>query len=152
MYEGSVERRTTAEYRRPRSRSWVHSRPDRVALWAFAVAIFAMFAAAASAEAGSGGVGSAGGGSAKYGELWDSVSDKNKRWARRTSECESGGDPNAVSPGGTYRGAFQFSRPTWRGAPKSPGGDPIDYSWRTQAVVAVYLKKAEGTGPWPNCG
>jgi len=49
MYEGSVERRTTAEYRRPRSRSWVDSRPDRVAMWAFAIAVVAMIAGATSA-------------------------------------------------------------------------------------------------------
>ena len=152
MYEGSVERRTTAEYRRPRSGGWVDSRPDRVALWAFAIAVVAMVAAATSAQAGSGGLDSGGDSAGKYGELWQNISDRNKRWARRTSECESGRDANAISPDGTYRGAFQFSRPTWRHAPKSPGGDPIDYTWRTQAVVAVFVKKREGTGAWPNCG
>jgi hypothetical protein len=151
MYEGSVERRTTAEYRRPRSGTWVDSRPDRIALWAFAVAIVAMIAGAASAQAGSGGMGTTAE-AGRYDRLWDGISDRNKRWARRTSECESGGNAKALSPGGTYRGAFQFTRRTWRRAPKSPGGDPVDYRWRTQAVVAVYLKKREGTGAWPNCG
>lgn len=28
--------------------------------------------------------------------------------------CESGGDPHAVSPRGTYRGKWQFDLPTWR--------------------------------------
>ena len=77
---------------------------------------------------------------------------RNKRWASHTAKCESGKDPNAIGGGGLYRGAFQFMKSTWRGAPKSPGGDPIKYSYRTQAVVAVYLKKRDGTGHWPNCG
>ena len=29
---------------------------------------------------------------------------------RRIAECESGGNPRAISPGGTYRGKYQFSR------------------------------------------
>jgi hypothetical protein len=95
---------------------------------------------------------SGGAGGDKYQRLWDNVSRRNKRWARHTAECESGKDPNAIGGGGMYRGAFQFMKATWRRAPKSPGGDPIKYSYRTQAVVAVYLKKRDGTGHWPNCG
>ena len=53
---------------------------------------------------------------------------------------------------GAYRGAFQFMRSTWRRAPKSPGGDPIAYNYKTQAVVAVALKRTEGRGHWPTCG
>jgi hypothetical protein len=120
------------------------------------MAVVAMIAAAATAHAGSGGTGTTSGGtsgtSAKYQRLWDGVSRHNKRWARQTSECESGGSAKAISSDGTYRGAFQFTKPTWRNAPKSPGGDPVDYSWRTQAVVAVYLKERDGTGAWPVCG
>ena len=84
--------------------------------------------------------------------LWDKVSHKNKQWARQTAECESGGDPTAIGGGGDYRGAFQFMKSTWRNAPKSPGGDPIDYGYKTQAVVAVALMKQDGAGHWPNCG
>ena len=79
------------------------------------------------------------------------VSKKNKRWAKRVARCESGGNPNAVGGGGAYRGAFQFMRSTWRTAPRSPGGDPIDYSYKTQAFVAVRLKMRAGSSPWPNC-
>ena len=79
------------------------------------------------------------------------VSKKNKRWAKRVARCESGGDPNAVGGGGAYRGAFQFMRSTWRKAPRSPGGDPVDYSYKTQAFVAVRLKSRLGGSPWPNC-
>jgi soluble lytic murein transglycosylase-like protein len=114
-----------------------------------------LLSASAPAGAYSGGTStttSGGGGGDKYQRLWDNVSRSNKRWARHTAECESGKDPDAIGGGGRYRGAFQFMKSTWRQAPKSPGGDPIKYSYRTQAVVAVYLKKRDGTGHWPNCG
>lgn len=89
---------------------------------------------------------------AKYLALWAQVSPADKAWAKRVSYCESGGDPTTLGLGGSYRGAFQFTPNAWRIAPNSPGGDPIDYSWMTQAVVAVSLKHAMGTGPWPVCG
>jgi len=89
----------------------------------------------------------------KYERLWTKrVTVAEKRWARRTARCESGGDPDAIGGGGIYRGAFQFMRQTWKRSPKSPGGDPIDFSYRTQAVVAVMLKRHDGAGHWPNCG
>jgi len=122
--------------------------------------LYAFAVAPAGAEPGSGGV-SAGSDDAtdqapaeasRYQRLWDRVSSRDKRWARSTAECESGRDPNAIGGGGTYRGAFQFMKSTWRHSPKTPGGDPIDYTYRTQAVVAVALKKREGAGHWPNCG
>src|SRR5688572_1325504 len=74
----------------------------------------------------------------RFTKIWDAqIRPAEKRWAHRTAQCESGGDPNAVGGGGLYRGAFQFLRSTWKASPKSPGGDPIAYSYRTQAVVAV---------------
>ena len=88
----------------------------------------------------------------KYDRLWEQVSFRDRRWARQTAECESGGDPQAIGSGGRYRGAFQFMRSTWKSAPKSPGGDPITYSYKTQAVVAVALKNRDGAGHWPVCG
>lgn len=119
-------------------------------------------AAAASAEASSGGLGpnakstptgsESDAGGSKYSRLWDRVSSRDRRWARSTSQCESGGDPNAIGGGGAYRGAFQFMKSTWRSSPKSPGGDPIDYDYRTQAVVAVALKNRDGEQHWPVCG
>ncbi len=88
-----------------------------------------------------------------YDGVWKrNVSPQNKRWARRVSECESGRNPNALGAGGTYRGAFQFSRSTWVTSPQSPGGDPVAYSYRTQAFVAVRLRTRDGDGHWPNCG
>jgi Transglycosylase-like domain len=144
-----------------RRRSAVSERPDRIALWAFVLAVAVMIAAAVSAHAstggassgGSGGVGSGGGTvSARYQSLWNSFPTRTQRWAHRTSRCESGNDPTAVGGGGRYRGAFQFTRPTWHNAPRSPGGDPVQYPWVTQAVVAVLLKHHVGTSPWPRCG
>ena len=114
------------------------------AVLAIAMAVAVMIAGAASAPADT---------SNRYQRLWDGISDKNKRWARHTSECESGGNRKIHSPNGTYHGAFQFSLGTWRSSPKTPGGDPHRYSWKTQAVVAVYLKKRDGAGNhWPTCG
>jgi hypothetical protein len=109
-----------------------------------------------SAVASSGGVtassGGDSGGGGKYKRLWRKTSRHNKHWANKTAECESGKDPNAIGGGGQYRGAFQFLKQSWHQAPKTPGGDPIDYGYKTQAVVAVALKKREGTKPWPVCG
>ena len=69
----------------------------------------------------------------------------------RIAECESGGDPQAVSPDGRYRGKYQFMRSTW----KTWGGrtrDPIDASEAQQDRVALKLYRAQGTSPWPSCG
>lgn len=140
------------------------TRPSPWTLAAFAAVVAALFAFAlaggASSANASGGLGTGGGGGshssgktdAKYDRLWDGTSARNKRWARKTSYCESGGDPKAIGGGGAYRGAFQFLRSAWKTSPKSPGGDPIAYSYKTQAVVAVHLKMQVGTGPWPVCG
>jgi hypothetical protein len=88
----------------------------------------------------------------RYQRLWDHITPRERRWAHQTAECESGGNPKAISGGGLYRGAFQFMIPTWKRSPKSPGGDPIAYPYRTQAVVAVSLMRQDGTGHWPDCG
>jgi hypothetical protein len=89
----------------------------------------------------------------KYARMWsDKVTVSEKRWADRTADCESGGDPDAIGGDGAYRGAFQFMKSTWKRSPQSPGGDPIDYSYRTQAVVAVLLKRRDGASHWPVCG
>lgn len=88
----------------------------------------------------------------KYRRLWRKVPKRQKRWASRTAQCESGRDPKAIGGGGRYRGAFQFMRATWRSSPKTPGGDPIRFNYKTQAVVAVALKRRDGAGHWPTCG
>jgi hypothetical protein len=115
---------------------------------------------ATTALGGSGGTGPGGGGdgggggktAAKYRNAWEGFSHKDKKWARQTSECESGGNARIHNSGGQYHGAFQFLKSTWRSSPMSPGGDPHRYTWRTQAVVAVKLKHRDGAGHWPVCG
>ena len=68
----------------------------------------------------------------------------------RIAECESGGDPTAVSPGGRYRGKFQFSRETWE-AYGGRGSDPAKASEAHQDRIALKLYRARGTDPWPAC-
>jgi hypothetical protein len=69
---------------------------------------------------------------------------------QRIAECESGGNPRAVSPGGHYRGKYQFSRETWRNL--GGQGDPADAPEWQQDRIALKLYRRSGTAPWPNCG
>jgi hypothetical protein len=66
------------------------------------------------------------------------------------AECESGGDPTAVSSSGRYRGKYQFSRSTWKQW-GGRGDDPAEASERHQDEVALKLYRARGTAPWPSC-
>ena len=68
----------------------------------------------------------------------------------RIAQCESGGNPRAVSPGGQYRGKYQFSRATWRAIGGS--GDPADAPEWLQDRLALKLYRQRGSAPWPNCG
>ena len=68
---------------------------------------------------------------------------------RQIAECESGGNPRAVSPGGTYRGKYQFSRETWRNLGGS--GDPAAAPEWLQDRLALKLYRQSGTAPWPSC-
>ncbi|HYP47448.1 MAG TPA: transglycosylase family protein [Thermoleophilaceae bacterium] len=72
------------------------------------------------------------------------------RVLRRIARCESGGNPRAVSPGGRYRGKYQFSRATWRAL--GGRGDPARASERRQDRMALKLYRLRGTRPWPSCG
>jgi peptidoglycan hydrolase-like protein with peptidoglycan-binding domain len=68
----------------------------------------------------------------------------------KIAQCESSGDPSAVSPGGTYRGKYQFSRETWRDMGGS--GDPAQASEAEQDRMAAKLYAQRGSAPWPVCG
>jgi peptidoglycan hydrolase-like protein with peptidoglycan-binding domain len=68
----------------------------------------------------------------------------------KIAECESGGDPNATSPDGLYRGKYQFHRDTWAGL--GGKGDPAKASEARQDQLALELYKDQGTAPWPSCG
>jgi hypothetical protein len=64
--------------------------------------------------------------------------------------CESGGDPEAVSPDGTYMGLFQFDQGTW----ESVGGTglPTEAPAAEQEYRAALLYSEAGSSPWPICG
>jgi soluble lytic murein transglycosylase-like protein len=64
--------------------------------------------------------------------------------------CESGGDPTAVSSGGTYRGKYQFDYGTWESVGGS--GDPAAASEAEQDYRAALLYSRSGSSPWPVCG
>jgi hypothetical protein len=68
---------------------------------------------------------------------------------QRIAECESGGNPTAVSADGRYRGKYQFDMPTW----ESMGGtgDPADAPESLQDRLAVKLYNLRGTAPWGHC-
>ena len=65
------------------------------------------------------------------------------------ADCESGGDPAAVSADGTYRGKYQFSVATWTALGGS--GDPAAAPEAEQDARAAALYAARGTAPWPTC-
>jgi hypothetical protein len=69
---------------------------------------------------------------------------------QRIAQCESGGNPSAVSADGTYRGKYQFDRETWRAMGGS--GDPADAPEAEQDRIAAALLAQRGTAPWPVCG
>ena len=66
------------------------------------------------------------------------------------AQCESHGDPRAISPGGTYRGKYQFSFSTW--ASVGGEGDPAAASETEQDRRAAILYRTGGPGHWPVCG
>jgi hypothetical protein len=68
----------------------------------------------------------------------------------RIAQCESGGDPTAVSSSGTYRGKYQFTRATW--ADLGGSGDPAAAPEAEQDRRAAKLYAQRGSAPWPVCG
>lgn len=86
---------------------------------------------------GSGG-GSSGGGKAPSSGVWAAL-----------AQCESGGNPSAVSASGTYHGLYQFSVATWQ----SVGGTglPSQASAEEQTKRAKMLQARSGWGQWPVC-
>ncbi len=69
----------------------------------------------------------------------------------RIAQCESGGDPTAVSRNGQYFGKYQFSKATWK-AQGGQGDNPAEASEAEQDRVALKIYRAQGTDPWPTCG
>lgn len=64
--------------------------------------------------------------------------------------CESGGDPEAVSSEGTYRGKYQFDEGTWESV--GGQGDPAAAPEAEQDYRAALLYSRAGSSPWPICG
>jgi hypothetical protein len=69
---------------------------------------------------------------------------------QRIAQCESGGNPQAVSADGTYRGKYQFTYQTWRSVGGS--GDPAAAPEAEQDRRAAMLYSRSGSGNWPVCG
>src|SRR4051812_50104610 len=104
MNEGDSRHRAVAATRiRERPDGRLVARPDRIAFWAFLLAVMAMVFAAASAHAGSGGAtltSSGSGGAAttraKHGRdtrNLEPLSPPGHPRGPKTSDCESGGGP-----------------------------------------------------------
>lgn len=79
-----------------------------------------------------------GSGSTVGGDVWAAL-----------AQCESGGNPRAVSASGTYHGLYQFSVSTWRGVGGS--GLPSEASAEEQTQRAQALQARSGWGQWPAC-
>ncbi len=78
-----------------------------------------------------------------------SAAAKSQNWDA-LAQCESGGDPNIVSSGGSYHGLYQFSDSTWQAMGGS--GSASDASPEEQTYRAQLLWDASGPGQWPHCG
>jgi hypothetical protein len=68
----------------------------------------------------------------------------------RIAQCESGGNPTAVSADGQYRGKYQFDQATWERLGGT--GDPAQAGEAEQDRLAAKLLAQRGTAPWPVCG
>lgn len=71
------------------------------------------------------------------------------QWAA-LRRCESSGRYDIVDRSGTYRGAYQFDRPTW--ASVGGTGDPAAAPPAEQDFRARLLYARRGPQPWPVCG
>jgi peptidoglycan endopeptidase LytE len=79
-----------------------------------------------------------------------------EQWAA-LRQCEASGNYGAVSPGGRFRGAYQFNQATWdlvarASFPHLVGVDPAAASPADQDAVALALYRQRGASPWPRCG
>lgn len=83
----------------------------------------------------------------------DAVSNDTLRALR---QCESTNNYSAVSPSGSYRGAYQFGTRTWddlaeRHFPWLEGRDPATVEPWWQDAMARALWSERGSQPWPVC-
>ena len=66
------------------------------------------------------------------------------------AQCESGGDPTAVSADGMYHGKYQFSVATWQAM--NGTGLPSQAPEAEQDMRAAMLYAQSGPSQWPVCG
>lgn len=73
---------------------------------------------------------------------------------RSVRMCESGDRPWAVSAGGTYRGFYQYDRPTARAAgfTRDPATLTSAEGRAEQHVRTAWYAMRTGWRPWPICG
>lgn len=95
-------------------------------------------APAPASSSSSGSSSSAGGGAVASGDVW-----------AKLAQCESGGNPSAVSASGKYHGLYQFSVATWQAVGGS--GLPSQASAAEQTQRAQALQAQSGWGQWPHC-
>jgi len=67
----------------------------------------------------------------------------------KIAQCESGGDPTAVSANRQYFGKYQFSQATWESL--GGKGNPAEAEEATQDAIAMKLYQQRGRAPWPSC-
>jgi peptidoglycan hydrolase-like protein with peptidoglycan-binding domain len=65
------------------------------------------------------------------------------------AQCESGGNPSAISRSGQYRGKYQFDRTSWEAVGGT--GDPAAATEAEQDRRAAMLMAQQGPSAWPNC-
>jgi peptidoglycan hydrolase-like protein with peptidoglycan-binding domain len=68
---------------------------------------------------------------------------------QKIAQCESSGNPSAVSPDGVYHGKYQFSLETWHELGGT--GDPASAPASEQDAMAAKLMETQGPEAWPNC-
>ena len=70
----------------------------------------------------------------------------------KIAQCESGGNPRAVSPNGLYRGLYQISASTWAAyGGTSYAARPDLASPSQQLAVAQKIQQGQGWNAWPTC-
>ena len=67
----------------------------------------------------------------------------------KIAQCESNGDPTAISSDGVYRGKYQFTRASWQAVGGT--GDPAAAPETEQDQRAVALMARQGPKAWPVC-
>lgn len=73
---------------------------------------------------------------------------------RKIAVCESGYNSQAVSPGGTYAGMYQFHRTSWENTRREMGADPnpdLRMNPEEDIRTAAFKISRYGTGAWPSC-